>query len=188
MNGVLGVDPSLTGTGYAWRYPRGALEVGSIIQKEGRGMHRLITIASIMEDQLMFSKAKLMAIEGYAFGFGPAASRAHSLGEIGGIIKYLAFTRRVNILVVPPNSLKLFMLGRYKTVKGGKKVKTKLLVKAAAEKHAGRAFASTDQSDAYSLLLMGEAYSDRRRLPRIRSHYQHAAIGGCEFLNAERGR
>jgi Holliday junction resolvasome RuvABC endonuclease subunit len=185
---ILAVDPSLTGTGWAWRDEHMVLHVGSIVQKEGRGMKRLDLIMDILTKQAKLAEITMLVIEGYAMGIPSKGGRVFDLGELGGIIKYLMWRAGMDILVVPPNNLKLFMLGRYKTIRtdaAGKKrkIRVKDLVKQAAEKHAGRAFASTDQSDAYSLLLMAEGYCDNRLLPRLKTHPQRKAMEGCDFLN-----
>lgn len=183
---VIGIDQSLTGTGYAYR-GRDGLVVSSLVQKESRGMIRLHNIHNTVVKHADTVGARLAVFEGYAFSFGKNASRSHSLGEVGGILKYALWYRGIDLFIVPPNSLKLFMLGHYKTVepdKGGKKrkVKVKDLVHIAAQEHAGRTFATNDQADAYSLLLMGEARLNPKLLPRLRDHYKHQAMGGCEFI------
>lgn len=193
---VLAVDQSLTGTGYAWRKVtysideghRRELMVGTIIQKERKGMRRLAVIHDTILEQARLSGARLAVFEGYAFGHFPgAATRAHSLGEIGGILKHALWSRGIDLLIVPPSCLKNFMLGSYKTVEhlpGGKKrkIKVKELVKAAAEQHAGRAFATDDMSDAYGLLLMGEGKLNPRLLPRLRTNYQRIALESCAYI------
>lgn len=183
---ILAIDPSLTGTGYAWRGQSGNLYVGSLVQRESRSLTRLHTILEVVKNQARQASSTLLVIEGYAMNVG-RSGRVFDIGELGGIIKYALWERGHTIMVVPPNSLKLFMLGRYKTVgvdsQGAKvKLKVKDLVQAAAEEHAGRAFATNDQADAYSLLLMGEAYRDSRLLPRLRTHYKRAAMAGCDII------
>lgn len=93
----------------------------------------------------------------------------------------------MDILIVPPNSLKLFMLGRYKTVKVGSdgkksKVKVKDLVKLAAEAQAGREFRTNDQADAFALLTMGEGFKDSRLLPRVKTAPKRVALDGCDLI------
>ena len=179
---VIGVDPSLTSIGYAYMLD-GRLFVGSLIQREARGMQRLQHIAT--QIRRVSDGCSLMAIEGYAFGVAAAASRAHSLGEVGGIIKYSAWASGMNLLIVPPQNLKLFMLGRFKSPKG-KKGEAKKQVKLAAEAHAERAFANTDQADAYSLLLMGQCFENKRLLPRSHTDTKRIALDGCDYIPAFR--
>jgi Holliday junction resolvasome RuvABC endonuclease subunit len=186
---VLGIDPSLTSTGYAYRDDED-VRVGSLTQKEARSLKRLNNIALQVEKQAEMCMCQLAVVEGYAFAFKTNASRAHSLGEIGGIIKYTLWEKGISLLLVPPNSLKMFALGHYKTVQidaGGRKrkVKVKDLVKYAAEAEAGRRFANTDQSDAYWLLRMGEAYLDPSLLPRVRPNTKRDALAGCEYVRGK---
>lgn len=184
---VFAVDQSLTGTGYAYRGAEGELAVGTIIQKEARGMRRLDRIHDTVVRHALNAGTRLAVFEGYAMGFGKGRGRFFDLGELGGILKYALWSRGIDLLIVPPNNLKRFMLGPYQTVRhlpgGGKtKIKVKELVKAAAEQHAGRAFATDDMADAYGLLLMGEGRVNPRLLSRLRTHYQRVALEGCEYI------
>lgn len=176
---VLGVDPSLTGTGVSFR--NGGVAYTERVQTDLRDMPRLIYIRDRLRDYARHVKPTIVAYEGYAMGFGKGmAGKIYDRAELGGILK-LMFVEEfgASVLVVPPTSLKLFMTGRGRLSKGDKGKKEFLEY---ASKHRGRSFMSFDEADAYGLMLMGEAKLDPRRLPRVRTHHQRKALAGCQLM------
>ncbi len=179
MKKVLGIDPSLTGTGISFR--NGSVAYTERVQTELRDMRRLIYIRDRVREYAHHVKPDLIAYEGYAMGFGKGmAGKIFDRAELGGILKLMFIEEfDATVLVVPPNSLKLFMTGKGRLSKGDKGKKE---FSEYASKHRGRGFMSFDEADAYGLMVMGEAKLDPRKLPRLRTHYQHVALAGCQIL------
>ena len=150
---VLGIDPSLTSLGYAYM-AGGQAVVGSITPKKIRGLPRLAYIRDTLEAIVEDAQPTLVAYEGYAMGRFAGGGRLADLGELGGVLKLALHERNIAILLVPPSSLKLFATGKGNSDKGQ--------VMVAMARHRGRLFSSDDEADAYALLQMGIAYSDRR--------------------------
>lgn len=179
---VLGIDPSLTGTGISFR--NGATAYTETIKTgELRGVARLHMIRERVRGYLEHVKPDLVAYEGYAMGFGGkfGPGRVFDLGELGGVLKLEIASQGFPLLLVPPSNLKMFMTGKGRLSKGDKGKKE---FSEYASKHRGRGFMTFDEADAYGLMVMGEAKLDPRRLPRIRTHHQHVALAGCEIVEA----
>jgi crossover junction endodeoxyribonuclease RuvC len=168
---ILGIDPSLTSLGYAYTVD-GEATVGRVVPKNIVGMPRLALLRDTVRDILDTSKPTLIAYEGYSMG--KFIGRAADLGELGGTLKLMIYERNIPILLVPPASLKMFATGK------GNCDKSAVMTKMSAER--GWLFTSDDEADAYALLLMGLAYSDRRHLPRDPRHFRHAALRGCSKI------
>lgn len=173
---ILALDASLTSSGYAYCID-GEEATGTIRPKDRRGPERL-NYLSIEVDKLIFQVCpRLFVIEGYAMGYarGQSRSRPFDIGEGGGVLKLLAYRRKIPILIVPPSNLKLFATGKGQGV-------DKDAVRIAMGRLSGRLFANSDESDAYALLQLGIAFYDARRRPRLKSHYKNVALCGCTLV------
>ena len=82
--------------------------------------------------------------------------------------------RGIDILLVPPTTLKMFITGKGNADKEA--------VAIAVQNSLDVSFSTSDQYDAAGLLTMGEAYLDNRLLPRDRRHHKRRAIQSCSFL------
>lgn len=173
---VLGIDPSLTSTGYAIGDGR-MVTTGTIKPKKLTGPERLLFIQAAIENMLDERDISLVAYEGYAMG--RFAGRSFDLGELGGVLKTTIYRRKIPLLLVPPTSLKLFATGKGNADKDQ--------VKVAMSQDRGQLFTSDDEADAYALYRMGVAACDPRQRPRDRRHYRHAALRGCELVSASEG-
>lgn len=89
----------------------------------------------------------VVAIEGYSYA--SQNTHAHSIGEIGGVIRLVLRDYRVPVVVIPPASMKLYATGK------GNADKDRVL--SAAVLHAGRAM-SNDEADAWWLRAMALDY------------------------------
>lgn len=179
----MGLDPSLRGTGIAFRLANGTLRASCIAAREDcRGLRRLAFICKAVEEHIDRYGCDVVAYENYAYSKGPSRSNnILHLAELGGVLKMLLYRRGIAILAVPPTSLKLFATGKG----GGKDMAGKLGKEAVARYVAdteGVTFATSDQSDAAALLKVGEAKINARLLPRDRTHYQRRAVTGCVWL------
>lgn len=168
---ILAIDPSLTSTGWASLSEEGE-DYGRISPQELRGFERLSYIRDSVENLLDTFQPELVVYEGYSMGrfLGKAWDRI----ELGGVLKFMIWSRNIRLLVVPPTSLKLFLTGSGKAEKDD--------MKREASRIYGRLIKNADEADAYGLLQMGKALCDRRLLPRDRRHYKHRALSGCEMM------
>jgi crossover junction endodeoxyribonuclease RuvC len=99
----MGLDLSLTSTGVSVNG-----ETFSIKPKI-RGVERLIEISDRIVSQAVGSGCIAVVIEGYSFG--SKFSRAHSLGELGGVVKVALHRLGLPIVEVPPKCRAKFATG-----------------------------------------------------------------------------
>lgn len=176
---MLAIDPSLTSTGYAFRSQSGqetATVVGSIQPKKMRGMERILFIEDRIKGLVAELQPKRVVYEGYAMGV--RSGHVFDRAELGGVLKRFIWEQGIDIILVPPKSLKLFATGNGNADKDA-------MMRVLAQ-HRGRLFNNSDEADAYGLLLCGEAFCDRRLLPRVRGNYKHAAVAGFEVVKGKR--
>ena len=170
---VLGIDPSLRSTGYAYLDDAGLYITGVIKCGQLRDMQRLRMVRSKIASLLDKVQPDLVVYEGYAMGqFG---GKMFDRAELGGVLKLMIHERRIQILLVPPNNLKLFATGKGNADKDQ--------VRVAMNRLLGRLVSTDDEADAFALFQMGTYLSDRRSRPRDPRHYQHRAISGCELID-----
>jgi Holliday junction resolvasome RuvABC endonuclease subunit len=167
---MLAIDPSLNGTAYAYRDTQGKLVTGRI-EPRRTGIARLHyvkqQIAAVVEEV----RPTHVVYEGNAM---QGKGRVFDIGELGGVLKLHLWQAGITILLVSPSSLKMFITGKGNADKD--------VMMAAAAVLAGRPFRNDDEADAFGLLLMGEAYCDRRLLPRTRGNHQQSAMKGVEVI------
>jgi len=109
--------------------------------------------------------------EDYSMG---SRGKVFHIGELGGVLKLYLWRVGIGMIMVPPSSLKLFVTG-----KGNADKSTMMRVLA---QHRGRSFVNSDEADAYGLLIAGEAFCNRKLLPRTRGNPQQQAITGFEVV------
>lgn len=120
-----------------------------------------------------------VAFEGLAMGFSPKTSNnVLNLAELAGVLKILILERGIDILLVPPNSLKLFATGKG----NAKKEQVSVAMKAAL----GVAFSTSDQYDAAGLLMMSEMFHASKRVAFREGagvlRHRAQALKSCELL------
>jgi crossover junction endodeoxyribonuclease RuvC len=114
MPPILALDLSLTSPGYFSRDEHGIVRSGvwktpKTLEGSSR-MVRLDWIRSQIEDAaLKLGPATRVFIEGYAFA---RANQAHQIGELGGVVRFALWCRGLQIVEVPPPSLKKFVTGK----------------------------------------------------------------------------
>ncbi len=171
---IMGIDPSLTCLGFAYSVNGEQAVVGTVRPKKLKGLDRIAFIRDQVQEMFDEAAPELIAYEGYAMGRFAGGGRLADLGELGGVLKLMAFERKIPLLLVPPTCLKLFATGK------GNADKDRVM--AAMAKERGKLFSADDEADAYALYLMGKAFSDRRHRPRDPRHYRHTALRGCELV------
>ena len=113
---VVGLDLSLTATGMAWAKRETANQSPPVVNfrciKPPIGLIGLPRLSYIRDAVIPWSMRMLAVIEGYAFGVARGHSQAHSLGELGGVVKLALHERGIPFVIVAPAALKKFVCGR----------------------------------------------------------------------------
>jgi Holliday junction resolvasome RuvABC endonuclease subunit len=179
---VEGLDPSLTSTGLAYREGR-KVRAYCIGNPKLKGAKRLVAIRDAVAAALDRFDPGLVALEGYAMGFRGKSNTIFGIGELGGVLQLLILERGIDILLVPPTSLKLFVTGS-----GRPKGKGKEPVMLAIGQRLGVQFSTSDQYDSAGLLVMGEYYARVKSSARLRgrslllAEHEIKALNGCTLL------
>ena len=110
---VLGLDASLTGTGYCLLDSGEVARVGTLKTKL-RGVERLIEIrkqlGAILEGADTGSGLSLVCLEGYSYGSQGRA--VYNIGELGGVIRCMFHDLWIEWVEVAPSTLKKFACGK----------------------------------------------------------------------------
>jgi Holliday junction resolvasome RuvABC endonuclease subunit len=173
MASFFAIDPSLTSTGFAFRR-NGQLILGHIDGTKRRGPGRLAFIEDRILEYMSQIKVTNVIYEDYAMG---ALGRVFDLGELGGVLKKAIWSRGIDLLIVPPNSLKLFILGKG----GGPKIKKSDMAKVLFYKHKVK-FETDDEADAFGLLLLGESYFAKPSGGKPPEAAVRRALEGCRLV------
>lgn len=161
---IIGVDPSLTSTGYAFRATKGDQEgmtvLGHIKGSDRTGMGRLVYIEERIIGLIDSVQPAKIIFEGYAMGVQARRSAAFDLGELGGVLKKTIWERGIDTLLVPPTVLKKFITGK------GNAKKDEMFEH--LSEASGLSFRNTDEADAYGLLLLGERHYKSEKVDGVR--------------------
>lgn len=101
---VLGLDLSLTSTGYCHGGEAGC------ITTELKGAERLRKISREIENIIVEKQIHIVAIEGYSFA--SRNSQAHSIGELGGVVKVFLLNLEIPYILIPPTCRAKFATGK----------------------------------------------------------------------------
>ena len=101
---ILSLDLSLTSTGYCHNGETGVISV------DKTGPHRLWLIKRKVEDLIIEFSIDVVAMEGYSFA--SRNSQAHSIGELGGVIRLLLWELGRPVVVIPPTCRAKFATGK----------------------------------------------------------------------------
>ena len=101
---ILGVDLSLTSTGISVNGKTGT------ITTPAKGSERLSIISLAILDAVIENSIQLVAIEGYSFA--SRNSQAHSIGELGGVVRMRLWERNIPYVDIPPTCRAKFATGR----------------------------------------------------------------------------
>lgn len=107
---ILGLDLSLTSTGWSCDEA-----TGNLVSKE-TGTGRLFDLRLQLIDVLLEFKPDLIAIENYSFG--SRNSRAHAIGEWGGVVRVLLWDKGFPYIEIPPTCRAKFATGKGNASKG----------------------------------------------------------------------
>ncbi len=127
----MGLDLSLTSTGVSVN--------GSTlsIRSKNKGAQRLIEIRDEIVKIAKTDKIEIVAIEGYSYA--SQYSQAHSIGELGGVVKVALKELGLPIIVIPPTCRAKFATGKGNA--------GKIEVMSAVAQKTGIMFTGTDGSD-----------------------------------------
>lgn len=101
---ILGLDLSLTSTGYCHNGEAGYISVNLV------GVERLRNITSEIGNIVVSNQIQAVAIEGYAFA--ARNSQAYSIGELGGVVRVALLSLDVPYVVIPPACRAKFATGK----------------------------------------------------------------------------
>lgn len=101
---VIGIDLSLTSTGFC------SGGDAQVIESKLRGPERLIDISETLVKAVIGASAEIAAIEGYSFA--SRNSQAHSIGELGGVVRVELFKRGIPYVEIPPTCRAKFATGK----------------------------------------------------------------------------
>ena len=110
IKNVMGLDASLTNSGYAVRYKEEGKfhSITGIMKSPKVDARRLKYFYDEFKAKLAELDVNLIIKEGYAYD---KANRSHAIGELGGVLALAAFENKVPIIFVAPTTLKKFITG-----------------------------------------------------------------------------
>lgn len=173
---VLGIDPSLSNTGFAYRKD-GRIVTGSFSGGDMREMMRLWHMRKDLENLLDLVQPTHVAYEGYALGKRFGGQRGiYDTGELGGILKTAVWERGIHTILIPPSTLKVIVAGDGKVPD----------LIGALQRDFGYIIKQHDEADAAGLMLAGEMRcGDTTLIPERRKSSRIASLSKCEMI---RGR
>jgi Holliday junction resolvasome RuvABC endonuclease subunit len=176
---ILGIDPSLNSTGYAYRHS-GELYTGRVDPGNLRSQPRLGYVRSQIEKVLDAALPTIVVYEDYATG---ASQGAHQLGELGGILKLMIWERGIDLMLVSPTGLKKTITGRGNADRGQK---GKPEMRAALHEKFGYLLEQNDEADAFGLMLLGEIRFGCGGLPvGIRKQLRIDTLAECPVIKGK---
>jgi len=101
---ILGLDLSLTSTGFSDGVNTGVLRTGT------KNAERLSLISNMVLDQIRNFDIDIVAMEGYSFA--SRNSQAHSIGELGGAVRMRLWENDIPYLEIPPTCRAKFATGK----------------------------------------------------------------------------
>lgn len=106
----VGLDLSLTSTGYSCG------ETRETVSTKTKGAERLVIVSERIMELLSVVSNPAVVIEGYSFA--SRNSQAHSIGELGGVVRVALWRAGVPYVEVPPTSRAKFATGKGNAAKG----------------------------------------------------------------------
>jgi Holliday junction resolvasome RuvABC endonuclease subunit len=145
---ILGIDPSLGSTGYAYRKD-GKIVSGRITTDALRGAHRLFYIRLQLAKVVQLVAPTLTVLEDYAMGAGGRNNNnVFNIGELGGVVKTYLWENGMDVLSVAPTQMKSVI------ALNGRADKTD--ISRALAQRFGIVVSQHDEADAVGLMLVGE--------------------------------
>lgn len=107
---VLGIDPSLTGTGLCVLDDKYTILHISTLKNKLRGIDRLIFIRNEVLGITKQFNPEFVVLEGYAMGI--RGGMVFNLGELGGVLRTAIYEHGLSYIDVPPTMLKKVVCGK----------------------------------------------------------------------------
>lgn len=172
---VLGIDPSLNSTGYAYRTNTG-LTTGRLEPGKLRGPWRLNYMRLQLEKIIDRAQPTLVVYEDYAMG--ARGNNMFHIGELGGVLKTLVWDKGIDCLEVSPTMMKSII------ARSGRAEKQDIIN--ALKARFGLVVSNHDEADAAGLMLLGEMKCGLYKVSEKEQQSKHFA----SVLNSEitRGR
>jgi Holliday junction resolvasome RuvABC endonuclease subunit len=104
MIDIIGLDLSLTSTGICVNDQCEALSTNA------KGVERLDWFQTVIVDRVLEVSNPVVCIEGYSFG--SRNSQAHSIGELGGVVRLGLWKRNIPWVDIPPTCRAKFATGK----------------------------------------------------------------------------
>jgi Holliday junction resolvasome RuvABC endonuclease subunit len=176
---ILGIDASLSSTGFAYR-KAGTLVTGHVETDDLQGPWRLSYIRRKIEGVLLeCGKPDLVVYEDYAMA---GKGRVHHIGELGGVLKTLLWEQGIDVLLVGPSVLKKIIIGKGKVAKGpaGKREMVEAI------KRLGYRVPQFDEADACALMLVGEIKTGAPTIAAdVRQSLRLDSLRDCELVKGK---
>lgn len=167
MIDVFGLDLSLTSTGLSGAGKQYRIMSGNT------GPQRLIDITQSILNTLSENDQPGVVVEGYSFG--SRNSQAHSIGELGGVVRVELWKQNIPFVVIPPT-----VRAKFATGKGNA---SKMEVVSAVSARTGLTWqggGADDMCDAWILEEMGLAALGRPRFEWPSNHLE--SLGKIDWL------
>ena len=154
---VMGLDPSLTGTGICVANKDGIVKHSETVSTDA-DMEILARIAKIIcrvKGVIQEYNPQLIGIEGLSFS--SQGDAVHKLAGLHFIIRWELSLLGVKVLVLPPKTIKKHVTG--------KGIAKKSAIAVAVYKEWGREFVSEDEADAFCVAMTGWAWLEGKIKP-----------------------
>lgn len=106
----VGLDLSLTSTGFSCGNNQ------KVFQVKTKGAERLFDISTMLIESLEEVDYPVVLVEGYSFA--SRNSQAHSIGELGGVVRLTLWSRGIPYVEIPPTVRAKFATGKGNASKG----------------------------------------------------------------------
>lgn len=110
MPTAVGLDLSLTSTGYSCGSDQ------RVISSKAKGPQRLFEVSQEIASLVIEVESPVVVLEGYSFA--SRNSQAHSIGELGGVVRLALWNLRIPYVEVPPTCRAKFATGKGNAGKG----------------------------------------------------------------------
>jgi Holliday junction resolvasome RuvABC endonuclease subunit len=168
----MGLDLSLTSTGISIN---GSTQS---IRTKNRGSKRLIEIRDSILDVAKAHKVQIVAVEGYSYA--SQYSQAHSIGELGGVVKVAIRELGLPMAVIPPTCRAKFATGK------GNSGKSDVMASITAK--TGLLFTGADGNDRCDAWILEQMTLTYLGLSAYEwNQDQLLALNKCDFTELEKG-
>jgi Holliday junction resolvasome RuvABC endonuclease subunit len=166
---VLGIDASASKIGFAVAWD-GYIKTW-LYKPKGTGVVRIDEHYRNIKEVVDLYDIRTAAIEGYSFG--SRASQAHTTGECGGAVKLGLRHKGVQLILVSPNTLKMYVTSKGNSPKNA--------IPLGLYKLWGLDITQEDEADAAGIAMLGAAYYHADAFTLLK--YQQKAMKGVNPVN-----